>query len=157
MPSHFQLVSHIIMLQNRNLIVQLMHHNNNYAYQYAFSPGFAQRPMSLTLAIGERAIFTCQHCATNAIIWRLDGIKLRYNSLPPGIISSYIYPEVQSLCGVIYLLTIKQIVAHNNTMISCEANINSRVPNEASDSALLLTQGKSCMLCFNTCSHNTCA
>lgn len=104
--------------------------------------GFAETPDSLIAAIGERAIFNCQHCTTLEIDWQLNGTIVPSINLPANIYVDYAFPDdpLSLTCGGIYSLVFADISTYNETVIQCEANIHG-VPNEASDPALLLTQG----------------
>ena len=109
--------------------------------------GFIKTPNSLVTAIGERAIFCCQHCTANFINWYLNETLIPSSNLPEGIYINYIFPDdaLSLTCGGVYSLIIADVVAYNTTIIQCEANIDGG-PNEASNTALLLTQGHSCCM-----------
>ena len=104
--------------------------------------GFLEMPVSynmeLILAVGEDAIFTCQHCTADTVHWRLNGTLFRNSNVSEGVIRNY---TIQSYCGVLYTLTIvKEVVErYNQTTIQCEAEINGS-PNVTSP-VLLLVQG----------------
>ena len=108
---------------------------------FRFLAGFVETPSTLdgmtqhelVLAIGENAVFGCQHCQSDSIRWRLNGTLI--NNLIPDVTRTYNL----SYCGILYSLKITKIESYNKTTIQCEADVGgSSIPTEA---VLLLVQG----------------
>lgn len=113
--------------------------------------GFLKVPQSQVVALGERGVFDCQHCAANGVDWRLSGKRLTANTLPEGVMITYNLPKSLT-CGAVHTLIIEDIVTYNRSTIQCEVYIND-VPDERSEQALLLSQGNDN---YNTRSTRAC-
>ena len=90
--------------------------------------------IEVILAVGETAVFRCQHCSSDNIMWRLNRTLILNSSVTHNVSVTH---TSQSPCGILFALTISDIERYNQTTIQCEANVMGS-PNVATPVKLLV-------------------
>ena len=105
--------------------------------------GFIEVPLPVIVAVGDEAVFRCQHAHANAIEWNINGTSL--GDFHPLNITQMI-PLSSSET---YTLSIQALASYNQTSVECVAFLDTtRLQREESSSVLLFIQGLT-LLCYS--------
>ena len=100
---------------------------------------FLEEPSSVYVALGDKAIFRCQHNTAEVIAeWNINGTSLVNNQL-----HNISLTNVTMADRVVHVLTIEALEVYNNTNVSCVASFfNSQHPVEQTPNASIVIQGE---------------
>ena len=100
-----------------------------------FTSGFVEEPLSLNVAIGEEAVFRCEHRSADAIVWRINETSLIDF---PGLHDDFIDENV----GSFNTLTVTALPKYNTTVVQCVAAfLSDSSQQELTSTAILQIQG----------------
>lgn len=90
----------------------------------------------MIVAVGDEAIFRCQHAGAYRIEWNINGTSLR-DFHPLNI--TQVTPSSRS---AVHTLSIQALISYNQTSVECVAFLDATIQRqEGSSPVLLLVQG----------------
>ena len=103
-------------------------------------------PTQLTVTLGERYTYMCNHSETNRITWKINDqvLGVQINDIPGINYTDFI----SSRGGAeVYTLTIRALPQNNETTIQCTAAFSGGSPPEETPTATFLIQGHDQLKC----------
>ena len=134
------------LLHSRDVLNITMYNCHNYKYflpigtETLSMSNFLEEPSSVYAALGDKAVFRCQHSTAEIIEWNINGTLVNQFHVLLNISLSNdtaITPD-----RVVHTLTIEALEVYNNTNVSCVAGFfNSQHPVERTPNASIVIQG----------------
>ena len=120
----------MIVLSSYLIEIGIQYHN------YGIIIGFIEVPSFVIVAVGDEAIFRCQHTDANLIEWDINGTSL--SDFHPLNITQ----TIPASNTAVHMLSIQALTSYNQTSVECVAFLDEAMQRrEESSSVLLLVQG----------------